>query len=142
MAPMEQPTPIPVLVVDDDPFMLELLRDVIESFGDFDVYTAKSAREGLAALAGANPRLLVCDLSMPDMDGIEFLSAVARDGYRGRVALLSGLDQDMLNAAQGLARAQGLDVAGAFAKPVGLAELRAVLYGLADTPSDAAQPAK
>lgn len=142
MLRMEQPIPIPVLVVDDDPFMLELLRDVIESCGDFDVHTAQGARHGLAALARATPRLLVCDLSMPDMDGIEFLSAVASAGYRGRVVLLSGLDQDMLQAAQGLARAQGLDVAGAFAKPVGLEELRGVLRSLELAGDDAAQPAK
>lgn len=139
---MEQPTPIPVLVVDDDPFMLELMRDIIESVGDFDVRTAGGAREGLAALARDTPRLLVCDLSMPDMDGIEFLSAVAGAGYGGRVVLLSGLDKDMLQAAQGLARAQGLDVAGAFAKPVGLAELRTVLRSLEAARTDAAQPAK
>lgn len=139
---MEQPTPIPVLVVDDDPFMLELMRDIIESVGDFDVRTAQGAREGLAALARARPRLLVCDLSMPDMDGIEFLSAVAHARYRGRVVLLSGLDKDMLLAAEGLARAQGLDVAGAFAKPAGLAELRSVLESLEVAGENAAQPAK
>lgn len=121
---------IRILVVDDDPFMLELLQDVIHSFGQYDVMTASSAREGLAALAATPPGLLVCDLSMPGMDGIEFLSAVAAAGYPGKVVLLSGLDKDMVQAAQGLARAQGLDVVGAFAKPVGLAQLHEVLRTL------------
>ena len=139
---MDQPTPIPVLIVDDDPFMLELMRDVIESFGNYDVRTAHGARDGLAALARTAPRLLVCDLSMPDMDGIEFLSAVAGARFRGRVVLLSGLDKDMLHAARRLAQAQGLDVAGAFAKPVGLAQLREVLQALSASVPAQEHPAK
>ncbi|MFD2366943.1 response regulator [Pseudoduganella sp. GCM10020061] len=123
---METNAHVHVLVVDDDPFMLELMRDMLETAGASKVTTAPSARAGLGALHG-RPELLICDLSMPDMDGIEFLNAAAASGYDGSVLLLSGMDKGVLQAAKGLAAAQGLRVLGAYAKPMGLAELRAAV---------------
>lgn len=130
---MENSSPLHVLVVDDDPLILELMRDLLSVAGAAGVTTRASAREGLQALAH-RPDLLICDLSMPDMDGIEFLHAAAEARYGGSVLLLSGMNPGMLLAAQGLARAQGLRVVGAHAKPMGLAELRAALQAAGDRP--------
>lgn len=123
---METPSPLRILVVDDDPFMLELMRDMLETAGRHAVSTATSARAALATLAQGQD-LLVCDLSMPDMDGIEFLTAAAQARYTGSVLLLSGMDRGVLDAAEGLARALGLDVIGACAKPLSMGELRDIL---------------
>ncbi|HEU4850778.1 MAG TPA: response regulator [Telluria sp.] len=127
---METSAPLSILVVDDDPFMLELMRDMLETIGRFAVRTESSARAGLAALA-QQPDLLICDLSMPDIDGIEFLNAAAEAGYGGRVLLMSGMAPDVLSAAERLATAQGLDVLGAYGKPIAMADLRAALDRLA-----------
>jgi CheY-like chemotaxis protein len=119
-----------ILVVDDDPFMLELMRDMLETIGGFTVRTESSARAGLAALA-QQPDLLICDLSMPDVDGIEFLNAAAEARYAGSVLLLSGMAPEVLGAAERLAAAQGLDVLGAYGKPIAMADLRTALDRLA-----------
>ena len=121
------PSPLRVLLLDDDPFMLALLEDMLDDLspqlGSFDVASATSAKAALASLAKAPRDMLVCDLSMPDMDGIEFLRLVAEGDYRGTVVLLSGMDAGVLRAAERLAMAQGLTILGACRKPVAPAEL-------------------
>lgn len=117
------PAPLQVLLLDDDPFMLALLEDMLDDIGAFDVASANHARTALAMLRERQPDLLVCDLSMPDMDGIEFLRHVAEDGYGGTVVLLSGMESGVLKAAERLAMAQGLTILGACSKPVSPVEL-------------------
>ncbi len=113
-----------VLLLDDDRFMLAMLRDMLEDFGPFDVHAELDARSALAQLPRHAPHLLICDLAMPDMDGIEFLQAAAVQGFRGRVILVSALEDGVRDAATELARAIGLQVAGAFRKPVAAEQLR------------------
>lgn len=122
--------PVRVLLLDDDTFMLELLDDMLSDLGINDVRAETDARRALATLAADAPGLLICDLSMPDMDGIEFLQAAAMAGYGGKVLLLSGMDAGVRKAAERLASAHGLNVLGAFRKPISGAELGAALAPL------------
>lgn len=119
-----------VLLLDDDRFMLEVLRDMLETLdkdndgGPFDVHAELDARRALAMLPRHAPELLICDLAMPEMDGIEFLQAAAGQGFGGRVILVSALEDGVRDAATELARAMGLQVAGAFRKPLAIEQLR------------------
>jgi len=118
-----------VLVLDDDPFMLAMLKDMLHTIGVRDVYAEASTRHALSTLAEQGPEVLICDLALPDMDGIEFLQAAAERGFRGNVILLSGMDSGVRDAAGELARVLGLRVAGIFRKPIALDQLRsAVVY--------------
>jgi CheY-like chemotaxis protein len=68
-----------VLIVDDDPNLLEVTSFVIESEG-MAVETARNGREALTLLrAGRLPGLVLLDLMMPVMSGWEFLDEVAKD---------------------------------------------------------------
>lgn len=124
------PSPLRVLLVDDDTFMLSLLADMLDDLGPYQVLTEADARSALASLQRQPPDLLICDLSMPDTDGIEFLRQVAESGFGGTVVLLSGMDAGVLKAAERLAMAQGLTILGACRKPLSSAEL-GNLVGLA-----------
>lgn len=120
--------PLRILLLDDDVFMLELLTEMIGSLGYSHVHADTDARSALKALPTFRPDLLICDLSLPEMDGIEFLRTVAEKGFTGSVVLLSGMDSGILRAARTLATAQGLTILGAFSKPLArtaLAELLA-----------------
>jgi CheY-like chemotaxis protein len=119
--------PLHILLLDDDAFMLAILQDMLDSLGDFHVHAATSAREALAMLPRLRADLLICDLSMPEMDGIEFLRTVAGHGYAGQVILLSGMDDGVLRAARLLAMAQGLTILGACHKPLARGELADLL---------------
>ncbi|HJL41715.1 MAG TPA: response regulator transcription factor [Myxococcales bacterium LLY-WYZ-16_1] len=59
-----------VLVVDDDPRLGQLLDEYLSSRG-FAVRVASTGAEGLAALAGAPVDLVILDLGLPDLDGLE-----------------------------------------------------------------------
>ena len=129
-SPVPHASPRRVLLLDDDRFMLDVLRDMFDMLdkgdggGPFDVHAEFDARRALAALPRHAPDLLICDLAMPEMDGIEFLQAAAGQGFGGRVILVSALEDGVRNAATELARALGLQVAGAFRKPLAIEQLR------------------
>ena len=118
------------LLLDDDHFMLDLMGSMLDKFGRFEIRTETDARRALDSLAGAPPCLLLCDLSLPGMDGIEFLQAAAAAGFRGAVILLTGMDSSVRRSAERLARAHGLRVLGAFEKPVSQADLASALAPL------------
>ncbi|GGB97415.1 response regulator [Pseudoduganella buxea] len=120
-------TSLKILLLDDDAFMLELLTDIVNGLGYDNVHGESDARQALTVLPAFQPELLVCDLSMPEMDGIEFLRAAAEIHFRGTVILLSGMDSGILRAAETLAMAQGLTILGACTKPVARAELADLL---------------
>lgn len=60
----------PLLIVDDNPANLKLARVLLSSEG-YEVRTAHDAKAALSMLAGFRPRLILVDIQMPGMDGIE-----------------------------------------------------------------------
>ena len=128
-----QTTPLRVMLLDDDTFMLDVLHGMLDEIGSFEVQRETCARHALRALPLDSPDLLVCDLSLPEMDGIEFMQAAARGGFPGGVLLVSGLDKGVRYAAERLASAYGLRVLGSFPKPLSLDALRGVMETLTVT---------
>ncbi len=69
---MREP-PASILVVDDEPDMVELLRRTVSRELGWKVITAGSGKEGLEAEQRNSPDLVLLDIKMPDMDGMEVL---------------------------------------------------------------------
>jgi CheY-like chemotaxis protein len=63
-------TPVPILIVDDNPSNIKLLSFLLESKG-YEVRTAANADEALASIAARRPRLILMDIQLPGMDGLE-----------------------------------------------------------------------
>lgn len=121
--PIQNPPDL-VMLIDDDPFMLSYLADMLGDLGVSKILKLLDARSALRAIAIDKPTLLICDLSMPDMDGIEFLNNLAGLAYQGGVLLHSGVNAGVIRAAEKLAKARGLHVIGAFEKPISRWALR------------------
>jgi two-component system response regulator MprA len=120
-------TPLPkprVLVVDDDKAVRESLRRSLE-FNGYDVHLANDGAEALAGIAAASPEVVVMDVMMPRLDGLEATRALRAAGNDVPIIVLTARD------AVG-DRVDGLD-AGAddyLTKPFALQELLARLRAL------------
>jgi DNA-binding response OmpR family regulator len=110
-----------ILVVEDEEAMRELLRLHLASAG----YAVEAVEDAIAAgyaVLKSAPDLIVCDVSMPHMDGFEFIAALRADGSLPRmpVIFLTSLDD-------GEGRARELGAAEYLQKPVRLEELLAAV---------------
>ncbi len=61
-----------IVVIDDEPDSLEVARFILDFYGA-NVHTASGGKEGLELVDRIHPRFVISDLSMPEMDGWEFL---------------------------------------------------------------------
>ncbi|MBW3580849.1 MAG: response regulator [Actinobacteria bacterium] len=91
-----------VLVVDDDPVILKLLQVNFEMEG-FDVLTAADGVDGLRAARDERPDVVVSDVMMPGMNGLELVAALGADDLTGNIPVM------LLSA-----RAQATDVAAGY----------------------------
>lgn len=116
--PAERPKS--VLLVDDDAFMLDFLRDMLNDVGVRDVRTARDGGDALRALQSpaSHPDMVICDLNMPGKDGFLLLEELAARHFKGRVVVVSGMDARTLNSAALMGRFHRLRLAGVLAKPV------------------------
>lgn len=89
MSTVEQKTEIRVLLIDDEEFFLKVTAETLSDLG-CDVAGAKSGEEGLEKLAGAFFDVVVLDIQMPGMDGIEVLRKLQSDRPTQQVIMLSG----------------------------------------------------
>ena len=118
-----------VLIIDDDEFSRAILRKKLTLLGMTDIHEAINGRTAAVAMdrSPRPPDYLICDIFMPDMDGIEFVSELAKRNYQGGIILVTGVNRDMLDVAADIAMLKGLRVMGTFTKPVPLDSLSQAL---------------
>ena len=119
---------VKIMVLDDEPFMLKLLARMLANFGYTSVVTCDNGHAALELIDSQDgcPNLILLDINMPEMDGLEFLRHLVEQRYNGSIILVSGEDERMQQAAERLARAHQITVLGHLHKPVtpdGLVEL-------------------
>ncbi len=126
-----------VLLIDDEPFVLDVLARQLASLGLSDICKRTDGRQAWAEIENdpAPFGLVFCDLQMPDMDGIEFIRNLARIEFAGELILMSGTDERILETAERLALARSLNVLGAISKPIRLQQLQRVLGPASPEPS-------
>ena len=142
-APLEMEPPgdtmvASVLVVDDDPVVLMQMKQMLSVIGVGAVFTA---RNGVEAIMVMNRRteqfgVVVCDLNMPEMDGVEMIRRFSQSGFRGGLILMSGADRQILNTVSKLAALQGLTVLGQIQKPATPKAMRELLRHSSSLPVD------
>ena len=118
-----------VLVVDDDDLQRQFLARLLARAGIGPLFWATNGRSALEALREEQQPIdvVVCDLLMPEMDGIEFLKQVSDEGYTPSIVISSGADEDTQREMESVARTHGLRVLGFIPKPVSVDALLTVL---------------
>ncbi len=79
--------PVHILVLEDDPSVQTLLRKQLTAQG-YQVTIASDGLDGLMKLEQVHPDLVLCDVMMPNLDGIEFVRAIKSHGGAQRVPVI------------------------------------------------------
>jgi EAL domain-containing protein (putative c-di-GMP-specific phosphodiesterase class I) len=114
------------LIIDDEPGLAAMALDVAIDCG----YDARILTSNTLDPAAIDCDVIVLDLLMPGMDGVEVLRYLAAGGSRAQIILMSGMDKRMLDSARKVASMQHLCVAGVLHKPFRPADLRDLLAGI------------
>lgn len=118
-----------VLVVDDDPMMTALVEVLLHTHGIQRICSVNEGAAALEKLAAQTFDLLVCDLNMPGMDGVQLINRMATLGHRPAIILLSGEDPRILDSSRQFAEVKQLVVLGVLRKPIAHDSLINLLRG-------------
>ena len=78
-----------ILIIDDDTHIRQLLRAVLEAL-EHQIVEATNGREALGALQTISPSLVIVDILMPEMDGIEMIRTIRKTTTDIKIIAISG----------------------------------------------------
>lgn len=107
-----------VLVVDDHDFQRRTALTLLGRLGVSALSEARGGTEALELLSACAPDVIICDIDMPGMDGVEFIRHIAERRLAGAVVVASGLERSVLNAVEAVGHGYGLQVLGSVEKPL------------------------
>ena len=110
-----------ILVIDDEPNIVQTLQDRLE-MNEYRVFTAHNGRDGLEKFDREKPDVILLDVIMPIMDGLEMLETLRKrpDGQDVSIIMLTARSQT-----QDIARANACGIDDYIVKPFDLSELLA-----------------
>ena len=115
-----------LLVIDDEPAFGGFVKDVAEGLGYAVRITAK-ADEFAETYEAFGPSVIVLDVVMPEVDGIELVQWLAQERCKAKIVIVTGYNPHYADAAMRLVSAGDLPNVMTLSKPISLADLRAAL---------------
>ncbi len=115
-----------LLAIDDEPDFMEIVRTVAEGLG-YEVKITDKADEFAEIYESFDPNVIVLDLVMPEVDGVELAHWLAHEKSQAKIIFITGHNPRYADAAQDLADKGDLVSVTTLSKPVSLAVLREAL---------------
>ena len=104
MSPTDKSS-VRILALDDEPMMLEFLADTLRSLGYSQVTTCSSGYRALSLLDAGGADIVLFDLKMPELDGLQFIRHLKGRDFAGSVLLVSGVDERIVQSSEQIGRA-------------------------------------
>lgn len=129
-----------IVVIDDEPDIGELIAMIAERAGITCTSITDPAK--LKDAIADDVMMVMIDLLMPAMDGVELLRQLGQCRFRAPIVLMSGYDRNVLRSADELAMVLGLNVAGLLTKPFRVSEVEGILRKVRDGPPPSGSKSK
>jgi EAL domain-containing protein (putative c-di-GMP-specific phosphodiesterase class I)/CheY-like chemotaxis protein len=125
-----------IVLIDDDRVVGEIVSALAKAMG-LQCEITRTPDEFFERV-GPDTTVILLDLVMPEMDGIEILRLLGERGCRARIILMSGINIRVIETAKKLAQSLGLSVVGHLQKPFPIAQLQELLGAniAAERPAD------
>jgi CheY-like chemotaxis protein len=118
----------PILLVDDNPLNLKLIKLILANAG-YDIRTAANADEALAAIVAQKPLVILMDLQLPGVDGLELTRRIKAKPETSDIVIVA-VTAYAMKGDDDKARAAGCD--GYIAKPIDTRALRQLVQHYLD----------
>lgn len=122
------------LVIDDDPLFQIVLSEGLISGGIAHVDVADDGVIGIEKLMNARSiiDLIIVDLQMPNMTGVDVVRELARANFAGGVIIASSEDPSLLRSVRNMAKALNINILGVLSKPLNVEKLHTLINVLSD----------
>jgi EAL domain-containing protein (putative c-di-GMP-specific phosphodiesterase class I)/CheY-like chemotaxis protein len=130
------------LVVEDHGFQRWMVANLLETMGAQYVFSAGDGQEALDLIEDREPPIdiIITDLDMPGMDGMEFIRRLAERKYPAALVVASAMGSSLIVTVKAMAQAYGVNVLGVIAKPVTANKLKEVLQNYKGLSSSGERP--
>lgn len=122
----EGPARKSLLIVDDEIDFGNFVGEVGEGLG-YEVTVTSSAVDFMKSYRTREPSVIVMDMVMPGVDGVELIGWLAQQKCTSRILVVTGYNPRYVELAENLGGAKGLSSIKSLTKPIRLAELKAAL---------------
>lgn len=127
-----------LLIIDDEEDICDLIAEISGRHG-LEARTVSNAENVWEVLGGFTPDIIMMDLMMPGIDGVELLRLLSEKAKNAKLCLISGSDARVLNSARRLGSAHGLDVVAALEKPLSIQTLNTFFQSMTNVAQEAAK---